>query len=81
MTKIALVTGGTSGIGASISSNLKDSGYTVIANYASNDKSAENFSKENSIEVMKWDVSNYEQTKSCISEIYNNCSDFQLANK
>ena len=42
MTKIALVTGGTRGIGASISSNLKTSGYTVIANYASNDESAEN---------------------------------------
>ncbi len=51
MTKIALVTGGTRGIGASISSNLKDSGYTVVANYASNDESAEKFSKENSIEV------------------------------
>ena len=53
MTKIALVTGGTRGIGASISSNLKDSGYNVIATHASNDESAENFSKENSIEVMK----------------------------
>ena len=70
MTKIALVTGGTRGIGASISSNLKSSGYTVVANYASNDESAGVFSKENDIEVMKWDVSNYEQTKNCISEIY-----------
>ena len=46
MVKIALVTGGTRGIGASISSSLKTSGYTVIANYASNDESAENFSNE-----------------------------------
>ena len=47
MTKIALVTGGTRGIGASISSKLKASGYTVVANYASNDESAGSFSKEN----------------------------------
>ena len=46
MVKIALVTGGTRGIGASISSSLKNSGHTVIANYASNDESAENFSNE-----------------------------------
>jgi len=78
MTKIALVTGGTRGIGASISSNLKDSGYTVVANYASNDESAEKFSKENSIEVMKWDVSNYDETKSCISEIYNKHSSIDI---
>ena len=78
MTRIALVTGGTRGIGASISSNLKSSGYTVVANYASNDESAGSFSKENDIEVMKWDVSNYEQTKNCIAEIYDKYSSIDI---
>ena len=78
MVKIALVTGGTRGIGASISSSLKNSGHTVIANYASNDESAENFSNETGIEVMKWDVSNYEVTTSCISEIYKKHSSIDI---
>ena len=78
MVKIALVTGGTRGIGASISSSLKTSGHTVIANYASNDESAENFSNETGIEVMKWDVSNYEETTSCISEIYKKHSSIDI---
>ena len=78
MVKIALVTGGTRGIGASISASLKTSGHTVIANYASNDESAENFSNETGIEVMKWDVSNYEETTSCISEIYKKHSSIDI---
>ena len=78
MVKIALVTGGTRGIGASISASLKTSGHTVIANYASNDESAKNFSNETGIEVMKWDVSNYEETTSCISEIYKKHSSIDI---
>ena len=61
MTKIAIVTGGTRGIGASISKKLKSSNFKVIANYTSNDDAAESFSKENNIEVIKWDVSNYDE--------------------
>ena len=45
MSKVALVTGGTRGIGSAISTKLKDSGYKVIANYASNDESAKKFSE------------------------------------
>ena len=78
MVKIALITGGTRGIGAAISSSLKTSGHTVIANYASNDESAQNFSNETGIEVMKWDVSNYEETTSCISEIYKKYSSIDI---
>ena len=46
MSKIALVTGGTRGIGESISKKLKSSGIHVIANYASNDDSAKKFASE-----------------------------------
>ena len=70
MTKIAIVTGGTRGIGASISKRLKSSNFEVIANYASNDDAARSFSKENNIEVVKWDVGNFDECKKSISQIY-----------
>ncbi len=70
MTKIAIVTGGTRGIGASISKKLKSSNFKVIANYTSNDDAAESFSKENNIEVIKWDVSNYDECQESINKIY-----------
>ncbi len=78
MGKIALVTGGTRGIGASISSTLKDNGYTVIANYASNDESAKIFSEQTGIDIMKWDVSDNDQTAKCISEIYQKYSSVDI---
>ena len=70
MTKVAIVTGGTRGIGASISKKLKSSNFEVIANYASNDDAARSFSKENNIEVVKWDVGNFDECKKSISQIY-----------
>ena len=70
MTKIAIVTGGTRGIGASISKKLKSSNFKVIANYTSNDGAAESFSKENNIEVIKWDVSNYDECQKSVNKIY-----------
>lgn len=56
MSKIALVTGGTRGIGAAIGTALKNAGYTVAANYAHNDARAESFTEETSIPTFKWDV-------------------------
>ena len=70
MTKIAIVTGGTRGIGAAISKKLKLSKVKVFANYTSNDDAAENFSKENNIEVIKWDVSNYDECQKSVNKIY-----------
>ncbi|MDI7864863.1 beta-ketoacyl-ACP reductase [Rhizobiaceae bacterium n13] len=66
MSRVALVTGGTRGIGAAISIALKDAGYTVAANYAGNDEKAQAFKEETGIAVYKWDVSNYQ---SCLDGI------------
>src|SRR5215475_6830116 len=60
MARVALVTGGTRGIGASISKALKASGYKVAANYGGNDAAAEKFKAETGIRVYKWDVSSFE---------------------
>ena len=60
MSRVALVTGGTRGIGAAISVGLKAAGYTVAANYAGNDEAAAAFKAETGVPVYKWDVSSYE---------------------
>jgi acetoacetyl-CoA reductase len=56
MTRVALVTGGTRGIGAAISVALKNCGYKVAANYAGNNATAAKFKAETGIPVFKWDV-------------------------
>jgi acetoacetyl-CoA reductase len=60
MARVAVVTGGTRGIGASISKALKAAGYKVAASYAGNDEAANKFKAETGINVYKWDVSNYD---------------------
>ncbi len=60
MERVALVTGGTRGIGAAISKALKAAGYKVAASYAGNDTAAEKFNAETGIGVYKWDVSNFD---------------------
>lgn len=69
MNRIAIVTGGTRGIGAAICEELKSRGLTVIANYGGNDKAAQEFQTKTGIQVMKWDVSDYEACANSISEI------------
>ncbi|MCB1443776.1 MAG: acetoacetyl-CoA reductase [Methyloceanibacter sp.] len=59
MGRVALVTGGTRGIGAACSKALKDAGYNVAATYAGNDEAANAFKAENGIPVFKWDVADY----------------------
>ena len=66
MAKVALVTGGSRGIGAAISVALKNAGYAVAANYAGNDEAAGKFSAETGIPVYKWSVADYE---SCVAGI------------
>ena len=57
MARVAVVTGGTRGIGAAISIALKNAGYRVGANYAGNDEAAQKFKSETGIPVYKFDVS------------------------
>ena len=66
MTRVAIVTGGTRGIGHAISIALKSKGYRVAANYAGNDAAARQFQAETGIPVYKWDVSNYD---ACVAGI------------
>ncbi|BCM85019.1 acetoacetyl-CoA reductase [Methylobacterium indicum] len=54
--RVALVTGGTRGIGAAISKGLKEAGYKVAANYGGNDEAAQAFKSETGIPVFKFDV-------------------------
>ena len=69
MARIALVTGGTRGIGAAISAALKQTGCTVIASYAANDEAARAFKAETGIEVKKWDVASFEACSKAVGEI------------
>ena len=59
MGRVALVTGGTRGIGAACCKALKEAGYKVAANYGGNDDAANAFKKETGIPVFKWDVGDY----------------------
>jgi acetoacetyl-CoA reductase len=60
MSRVAVVTGGTRGIGAAIAKALKVAGYKVAASYAGNDEAAQKFKAETGIPVYKWDVSSYD---------------------
>ena len=60
MTRTALVTGGSRGIGAAISIALKKAGYNVAANYAGNDEAARKFTDETGIKTYKWSVADYD---------------------
>ncbi|MBV2123309.1 MAG: acetoacetyl-CoA reductase [Candidatus Thiodiazotropha taylori] len=69
MARVALVTGGTRGIGEAISLALKEAGYTVAANYGGNDQAAEAFTQETGIQAYKFDVSDYEAVAAGIHKI------------
>ncbi len=69
MGRLALVTGGTRGIGEAISVALRDKGYTVISNYAGKDASAAAFTERTGIPAIKFDVSDFEATSENIQEI------------
>ena len=69
MARIALVTGGTRGIGRAISEALKDAGRTVIANYAGNDEKARQFTEETGIATKKFDVGSFDACQTAVQEI------------
>ena len=69
MSKVALVTGGSRGIGAAISVALQAAGYTVAANYAGNDEAATKFTAETGIKSYKWSVADYEGCKAGVAAV------------
>ncbi len=69
MTKVAIVTGGSRGIGAAISIALKNAGYSVAANYAGNDEAAAKFKAETGIPVYKWSVADYDACAAGLKQV------------
>jgi len=69
MSRVALVTGGTRGIGKAISVMLKQKGYNVVANYGGNDEAAKAFSDETGIPVIKFDVGKFAECEAAIKKI------------
>src|SRR5258706_8570675 len=69
MARVAVVTGGTRGIGAAISKALKGAGCTVAANYGGNDEAAQKFKAETGIPVYKWDVSSFEACTAGLKQV------------
>lgn len=69
MARVALVTGGSRGIGAAIAKALKDAGYQVAASYAGNDEKAAAFTAETGIKTYKWNVADYESCKEGIAQV------------
>src|SRR5207244_2057252 len=69
MARVALVTGGTRGIGAAISKALKSAGYKVAASYAGNDEAADTFKAATGIPVYKWDVASFEACAEGIKKV------------
>ncbi len=69
MSRVAIVTGGTRGIGEAISVGLKDAGYEVAATYAGNDEAAERFTEKTGITTYKFDVSDYGQCAESVEKI------------
>ena len=69
MSRVALVTGGSRGIGAAISIALKNAGYKVAANYGGNDEAAAKFTAETGIPTYKWDVSDFDACAAGIAKV------------
>lgn len=69
MGRVALVTGGTRGIGEAICVALKDAGYTVCANYGGNEEAAKAFTERTGIAAYKFDVSDFDAVEAGIAKI------------
>ena len=69
MSKVAVVTGGTRGIGAAISKALAASGYSVAAVYHGNDAAAAKFKAETGVSVYKWDVASFEACSAGLAQV------------
>jgi acetoacetyl-CoA reductase len=69
MSRVAIVTGGTRGIGAATAIALKDKGYKVAAVYGSNGERAKAFADETGINIYKWDVSDFEACMNGVAQV------------
>lgn len=69
MTKTALITGGTRGIGAAIATALQTAGHTVVVTYQGNDEAAQAFTQDTQIPARKWDVADFEACEQGIAEV------------
>ena len=69
MARVAIVTGGTRGIGEAISIALKKAGYKVAANYCGNEERAKEFTAKNAIPAYKWDVANFEDCVAGVAKV------------
>ncbi|MSP67132.1 MAG: acetoacetyl-CoA reductase [Alphaproteobacteria bacterium] len=69
MSRVAIVTGGTRGIGAAIGRKLKEHGYRVAVNYTSNDAAAAAYHKETGIPVYKWNVASFDECKAGVAKV------------
>jgi acetoacetyl-CoA reductase len=69
MSRVAIVTGGTRGIGEAISLALQDLGYTVAANYAGNEEKAKAFSEKTGIATFKWDVGDHQACLDGVAQV------------
>jgi acetoacetyl-CoA reductase len=69
MARVAIVTGGTRGIGEAISVGLKNAGYSVAAVYAGNDEKAREFTERTGVQAFKWDVSNFDACKDGVARV------------
>ena len=69
MARVAIVTGGTRGIGEAISIALKDMGMQVAANYAGNEERAREFSDRTGIASFKWDVADFDACREGVAKV------------
>jgi len=69
MSRVALVTGGTRGIGRAVCEALRNAGFKAVANYFGNDEAAAKFTEETGIPAYKWDVAEYQSTQDMITKI------------
>ena len=69
MARVAIVTGGTRGIGEAISVALQQMGLTVAANYAGNEERARSFSERTGVRAFKWDVSDYDACQEGVRQV------------
>jgi acetoacetyl-CoA reductase len=78
MTRVAIVTGGTRGIGEAISLALQDMGVLVAANYAGNDERAQHFTARTGIAAYKWDVGDYEACQTGCAQVAADLGDVDI---